>query len=157
MNTIVDAYEAVCDAVVLDPGISRNDAGVIVEGFGPTMAGAEARDWLNAIALEYFGLGIVATPGSFARWKDEIVIVGTATSINLFDALLSRINSLSETIPVNDAITIESLTQELATIPTNILALEGFKTGDAQLDAALDIAINSLLARANEINQQLGN
>lgn len=157
MNTIVDAYEAVCDAVVLDPDISRNDCGVIVEGFGPTMAGVEARDWLNAIALEYFGLGIVATPGSFARWKDEIVIVGTAVALNLFDALLSRINSLPETPPVSDAINTESLTQELASIPANVVLLESFKTGDAQLDAALDIAINALLARANEINQQLGN
>lgn len=156
MTDIRDAYEAVCDAVVADPGISRNDAGVIIEGFGPTMAGVAARDWLNAVALEYFGLGIVADPGSFARWKDEIVIVGTAVALNLFDALLSRINSLPETFPVNDAIIHESLIQELATIPANIVLMEGFKTGDVQLDTALDVGINALVGRAAEIDQLLG-
>lgn len=155
MKTIVDAYEGMCDAIVAAPTLSRNDASVVLESFGPTMAGTDARDWINALALEWFALGIIATPGSYARLRDEIVIQGTATSVNLFDALLARVNSLPETADVSGPIQIESLTQEAATIPTNIALMEGFKTGDAQLDEALDRGIYALQQRLNDINQQL--
>lgn len=148
--TINDAFLAMAAAMVADPALTRGDAGDIIEGFGPTMTGAEARQWIDAVAVAYESLGIINN-GTYAALRNEIVNEGTTVALNLFDALLNRINALPESSPVNVAILTESNAQAKAAIPANIAALEGFKGVNDQRDAALDVAINAL----NELNFQL--
>ena len=145
MNTISNAYAAMVDAIILDPTISRNDAGVVIEGFGPTMAGTEARNWIDAVATFYNSLGILNNP-TWASLRSGIVADGAAPSKLLFDALISGINSLPETFEVNNVIQIEARAVAKASIPANIALLTGFKTGDEQLDTALDQGIQYLTA-----------
>lgn len=146
MTTIADAYGAMVDAWVADPTLNRNDSGVIIEGFGSTMSGSSARQWIDAVAVEYSSLGIINN-GTFSSLRNSAVADGAVASKNLFDALISRINALAESSPVNDAILLQSNAAEKAKIPGNIVLMESFKNGDPQLDGALDLGIAALHAR----------
>jgi hypothetical protein len=138
------------EAVIADNALTRGEAGDVIEVFGPTMPGAAARNWIDAIATQYESLGIINNP-TWASLRSEIINEGVAKSMALFGAMASGINSLPESIPINEAIQIQSNEDIKSTIPANIAILEGHKTAGAnqQLDDALDVAINAL----NELDQ----
>ena len=152
MSTLQDAYNAVVDAVIIDPALSRNDAGAIIEAFGPTMTGAESKGWLDEMAAEYDSLGIINNP-TWAGLRNGIVNDGDVASKDLADALEARIAELPLTPAVGGAIDLETNEQALLTIPGNIVIIEGNKTGGAnqQLDDAYDAGIKYL----NDLNAQL--
>ena len=147
MNTNADAYAAMAAAIIADNATTRAQAGDVIEGFGPTMPGAAARSWIDAIATHYESLGIINN-ATYASLRGEIVNEGQIKAEALFNAMASSINGLAETLPINAAIAIQSNADIKATIPANIAILEGHKTAGAnqQLDDALDIAIVALEA-----------
>jgi hypothetical protein len=147
MTTNADAFEAMADAVILDNALTRSEAGDVIEAFGPTMPGAAARNWIDAIAVLYESLGIINN-ATWASLRGEIINEGVVKTMALFNAMASGINALPESQPVNAAIALQSNEDIKATIPANIAIIEGNKTGgtNQQLDDAYDIAIAALNA-----------
>lgn len=145
MNEIQDAFAGLVDAIILDNALTRSQAGDVIETFGPTLPGVVARDWIDAVAAEYNRLGIINNP-TWSSLRNGVITDGDVASKLLFIALLASINALPESAAVNAAVAFESNAQTKATIPANLVLLEGFKTGDPQLDDALDVAIAALVA-----------
>lgn len=145
MTTNADAYEGMVDAIIADNSLTRADAGDVIEGFGPTMPGTAARQWIDAIATHYESLGIINNP-TYSSLRSEIVNEGKDKSMALFNAMASAINLMAETFPINEAIQLQSNADTKATIPGNIAILEGHKTAgvNQQLDDALQAGIDAL-------------
>jgi hypothetical protein len=145
MNTNADAYAAMAAAIIADNATTRAQAGDVIEGFGPTMPGAAAREWIDAIATHYESLGIINNP-TYSSLRGEIINEGQIKADALFGAMASAINAMPETAPINAAIQLQSDADTKSTIPGNIAIIEGHKTAGAnqQLDDALDQAIIAL-------------
>lgn len=145
MSDIRAAFAAVIDAWIADPALTRADAGAVVEGFGPTMTGGNARQWLDAVAVLYESLGVINN-ATYSSMRNSAIADGDVKAKALFDALFVPVGELLETEPVADAILIQSNIDGLATIDSNILLLQGFKTGgvNQQLDDALQDGVRYL-------------
>lgn len=134
------------DAIIADNSTSRADAGAVIESFGPTMSGSDARNWIDEVATEYNSLGIITNPTYSSLRNNHIVADGDVAAKDLFDALAARVQLLSLTTTIQAAIDLESRAQALATIPANRLLVEAQQTGgvNQQLDDAYQQGINYL-------------
>ena len=156
MATLQDAWDAMVDAIIADNSLSRGDAGAVIEGFGPEMRGADARNWIDAVAVEYNRLGIINNTTYSNLRNSHIVADGAAAAKALFMALNSAILALAETAVVNNAIIRQDLSEQLAEITTSQATINGFKTGATpQVLRALDDADAFLVRRRAEIESQL--
>lgn len=157
MNTIKEAFEAVIDAIIANNALTRAEAGDVVETFGPTMSGAAARNWLDAIAVLYQSLGIINN-GTYSALRNEIVNEGATVAKSLFGALLTPVTELAETADVATAILEQERTTALGTIDANIALVQAQKTGGAneQLDDAYDQAIFWLEQLKIQLEFELG-
>jgi hypothetical protein len=155
MNTLSTAYKAFVTAAIADPTLSRGDAGAIIEAFGPIMSGSQSRQWLDAVATLYESLGIINNP-TYSSLRNEVVNEGQTVSEALFNSMSAGVAALAETVPVNAAITQQGWVDQLATIDSNVLVMENYKTGSEQLNTALDVGISALMDLKFQLEAQLG-
>ncbi len=150
MTTITQAYGAWAIAVNNPPAPDIDEATDILQQFAPTLSDADGNAWWDAVAATYESLGIINQP-TYTQLRNEVNQAGAVAATDLFDALISRINSMPESVPVNAALQAGDTAAELAAIPDNIIAIEALKIGgvfvsDQQFDAALDQALIYLQA-----------
>lgn len=160
MNTIQTAFEEWTRQVQLPGNISQDQATDIVQIYGPTLEDADGDAWWVAIATYYESLGIIAQP-TYVQLRNY-ANNNEAGANDLFQGLVSAINFLPETVPVNDAINFENTLQAGAAIDPNKARIEALKSGgtsveDVQFDAALDVAINALDGLAVSIADEITN
>ena len=159
MSTLNDAWQEWTRQVQLPGNISQTEATDILQTFGPTLTDEDGDAWWDAVAIEYERLNII-TPGTYVGLRNYANNNEQGAN-DLFDGLLpGSVGALPETGPVDDAIRQQSLIDEQAEIPGNVLIIEGNKTGgtsvqEVQLDQAYDIAIAALENRDQQITDEL--
>lgn len=155
---INDAFAEWNRQVQLPGNISLDEATDILQTFGPTLTDADGNAFWDALAVEFDRLNII-TPGTYVglrNWANN----NEDAANNAFVALGTSVQSLPETLPVNDAIRLQENTDELGDVPAAQAILEGFKTGgtsktDQLVDQALQIGIDSLDGRAEQLGDEI--
>jgi len=106
--TIRDAYEAGVDAVLLDNALNKGDfADAIRTVLVSNFTNAQAVAWIDSLAVEYNRLG-QTNADTYAQWRNQIVALGSAVALELWDALQVNITGLAESVPaIESAVLIE--------------------------------------------------
>lgn len=147
----VPAFEAFIDGAIADPGLTKSDAGDLITPFGVGISGLEARDWLDAIAVQYESIGTINNP-TYSALRNEIVNEGKATSMALFTALEVATNLLPETRPIHNGVMKVHWRSERDQINDNIVTLRGFKAGqNRQVKEALELGVDKLVEYKEQV------
>lgn len=158
MTNINDAFFEWTRQVQLPGNLSIDDATDILQTFGPTLVDADGDAFWNGLAVAYGDLGFIqpATYVGLRNWANN----NEQGANDGFVALGTLNNSLPETVPVIDAIRLQSNQDELGDIPAAQAILEGHKTGgtttvEQLVDEALQIGIDSLDGRAEQLGTEI--
>lgn len=151
---ITEAFNDIIDAIIANGSLAKSAARDILIAVAPDLRNQEASGWIDAVAVMYADLGIINN-GTWASLRNEISNEGAVTAKKLFNALGIEVGSLVETQTILVELLRRSLRDQRDLIPVNIASLEGFKTGEEQLDTALDLAINALHQREQAIRDEL--
>jgi len=112
MTTIRDAYEAGVDAVLADNTLNKGGfADAIRTVLVSNFTNAEATAWIDAMAAEYNRLGQTNTD-TYGQWRNQIIDLGKATALELFDALQVNITGLAESVPAIESALLIDLRDE---------------------------------------------
>ena len=155
MSNNVDAYQAGVDAINANNALTRGEFAdairtVVTAGFSD----AEAKEWTDAIAAEYFLLGISGA-ATYASLRTHIKNAPGA-AVLLFEALGVSINQLPETHLVNQSLMLSGLRVERDEVNTSIDAMTGFKTGATkQVKEALNLGIDQLRGYKESVRDQI--
>jgi len=112
MTTTRDAIEAGIDAVVLDNTLNKGGfADAVRSVLTANFTNAEAVAWLDALAVEYNRIGQTNNP-TYGNWRGQILDLGKAVWLELWDALQVNITGLAETAPATQSALLISLRDE---------------------------------------------
>lgn len=157
MTTNADAYEAAVDAVLADNTLNMNGFENAIQTVATGITNPEADAWVTAIFTEYERLGIINNP-TYGNLRGEIINEGKTVSMALFEALAVSINSLAESVPVNEDVRKIDLRADRDEINTSIDTLQVFIDDPAatrQVKDALRIGINELRSYKQRIRDEL--
>ena len=112
MATTEEAWEAGVDAVVADSSLNRGGfADALRTVITARFTDAEAKAWIDAIAVEYNRLGILNNP-TYASLRGSINNDGKDAAMALFVALGVAVNALPESVPAIEGASLVSLRDE---------------------------------------------
>lgn len=145
MTTINDAYQAGIDAVLADNTLNRGGfADAIRTVVVQALSDAEAKDWIDALAVEYNRVGQINN-GTYGSLRLSIVADGNVLALARFDALGLVVNQMIETTHITVAIELIDLRIERDEADANIDILQGLRTGQPrQVREAIKIGIEQL-------------
>lgn len=158
MSLLTDVW-AVWTADVSNPPLPDLSAATdILQSVGTTLTDQEGDDWWNAVAAEYDRLGIITGAGTYTQLRSYVNSAGETVANELFNSLQEdSIRKLPETIVVENALNLWSLTEEQVQIPLDIITIETFRDlqSDPVIIRALNDGIVALENRLAEINTTL--
>lgn len=150
-----DAYASWVAAVVIDSGLTRQEATDILQVHAPTLTNEEGGDWWVALSAEYGTLGILQN-GTYTGLRNQVGQDGEAAVNDLFNALRHRVNELPETEPLRRGIRRDNDQRDFDNLDDDIAEIVANKTGtNIQLDAAYDAAISALEGRRSMLADRL--
>lgn len=155
MATINEVYAAVVDAIIVDSGTSRAAALDIIRTFTDGVSNAEAGDWIDAVAGDYFRLALISND-NYAQLRNGISADGATLAKDKFNALIDSINQLAETPVVVRGIELQDLRAERDEIDGSITTVQGFRTGQPlQVIDALNVGINALREQKQRVRDAI--
>lgn len=112
MATTREAFEAGIDAVELDNALNKGGfADAVRTILTDDFTNAQAVDWIDALADEYFRLG-QTNAATYGQWRGQIIDLGKATALELWDALQNNLTGLPASVPANESALLVTLRDE---------------------------------------------
>ena len=144
------------DAIIADNTLNKGGAADAIRIVATGSSGAEARAWIDAIAVEYGRLGIINEPGTYNKLRAEIIREGVTTAEELFTALATSINALDESVVINEDLRRVDLRDQRNEVTISIATMKGFKIGASdQVKDALDHGIAELRKERERVKTEL--
>ena len=155
MTTNSDAYQAGLDVLAANTSAKK---GAFADGIRTVVNGgysdADAKEWIDAIAAEYFRLGITGA-ATYSSLRSHINSKPAIARL-LYDALQVSLGFLPETHEVNRALTLSDLRAERDEVNTSIDSMTGFKPGATrQVKDALNLGIDQLRGHKETVRDQI--
>ena len=144
MSTNADAWQAGIDAVIADNTTSKGDFADAVRTVATINSNAEVTVWIDEIAMAWNGVGIINNP-TYSSLRNEIINEGAVVARAQFEALLTLVNSLPSSLPINADMLKLELREERDQVDGNIVTLQGLKAGqNKQVRDAINLGIDQL-------------
>lgn len=155
MTTTSEAFQAAVDAVVLNNTLNKSGfADAIRTVVAQAYTDAEAKAWIDALAILYESLGLINNP-TYSSFRNKIV-ADPVLCVQLFNALAVALNELPETGVINSALSLIDLRVERDEVQTSIDTLAAFKTGATkQVKDALQLGIDQLRSYKESVRAQI--
>jgi len=155
MSTNADAWQAGIDAAIADNSISKGDFADAIRTVAVLSSNAEVTTWIDEIAIGWEGVGIINNP-TFSSLRNEIVNEGALVARAQFEALLTLVNALPSTLPINADLEKVELRAERDQVDGNIVTLQDLKVGqNRQVKEAINLGINNLREYKESIRDRL--
>ncbi len=152
---INEAYAAIVDAIIADNGLSRSAAIDVLQTFADGVNNTEGGDWIDAVAGDYFRLGLISN-SNYNQLRAGIITDDTDLAKDKFDALISSINALPETPIVAEGIRLKDLRADRDEVDTSITTLQDFRTGQTQqVKDALNAGIELLKIEKERLREEI--
>lgn len=153
MTTNADAFQAGIDAVTgtLTKGEFADAIRTVVDS---GYSDAEAKDWIDAIAVEYNRIGVINN-STYASLRSKIND-DKAVATELFAALAASIALLPETDEVDRSLQLSDLRAERDEIDGNIDILVALKPGQPrQVKDAIQLGVEQLRGYKQAVRDQI--
>jgi len=112
MATTREAIEAGIDAVELDNALNKGGfADAVRTILTDDFTNAQAVDWIDALADEYNRLG-QTNAATYVSWRGQIIDLGKAVWLELWDALQNNLTGLPASVPANESALLVTLRDE---------------------------------------------
>lgn len=153
MTSTVDAFQAGIDGS--HSAFTKGEfADAIRTVVNSGYSDAEAKDWIDVIAVEYNRLGVINN-GTYASLRSKINS-DKAVATELFTALQANLIQLPETRLVTEALKLSDLRVERDDVNDSIDTVQAFKTGATrQVKDALQLGIDQLRGYKESVRDQI--